>query len=78
MDRSRKKESIVRIKVEKDYSFRDGVFSIVDTCCEGGMVPNCSLPESVTRPPRESKGKVIPDTFSHSWILFSIAIDTIY
>ena len=58
MDRSRKKESVVKVKVPKDYSFRDEIWNVVDTCCERGLVPDCSLPYSNDRAKRDTKGKV--------------------
>ena len=64
MDRHRKKESVVKVKVEKDYTFRDEIWEVVDTCCREGKVPNCSLPPPAPKIVRATKGKVHIRTFS--------------
>ena len=58
VDRARKKECAVKVKVEKDYSFRDKIWDLVDYCCRTGTVPDCSLP-TYTKKVRETKGKVM-------------------
>ena len=59
MDRQRKKETVVKVKVDKDYTFRDEIWDIVDACCEQGKVPDCSLPAPAPKQKRPSKGRVL-------------------
>ena len=48
----------MRLKVDKDFTFRDDVFSLVDKCCETGMVLDINLPDRGPKKKRETKGKV--------------------
>ena len=57
VDHARKKECAVRVKEEKDYSFREEIMKLVDYCCSTGTVPDCCLP-TFTKKTRETKGKV--------------------
>ena len=63
VDRQRKKETVVKVKVDKDYTFRDGIWDIVDACCEQGKVPDCSLPAPAPKQKRPSKGKVFQNIY---------------
>ena len=47
----------IKVKVAKDYSFRDEIYQLVEYCCTSGQVPNCQLP-SYQKKARETKGKV--------------------
>ena len=48
----------MKVKVAKNYSFREKIWQMVDTCCLTGKVPDISLPCTTPRLERETKGKV--------------------
>ena len=58
---------MIRVREDKDYSFRDDIWDLVDGCCEKGMVPDCSLPANTAiKGPRVTKGKVVLTQFLNS------------
>ena len=63
VDRSRKKECAVKVKVQKDFTFRDDIYNLVDKCCESGLVPDVALPNKGPKVKRVTKGKVKQDKF---------------
>jgi hypothetical protein len=65
VNRSRKKESAVKVKTPKDFSFREEIWSLVEQCCESGQVPDCRPPTTALPARRESVGKVRPRQGQH-------------
>jgi len=58
VDRARRKEVAVKVRVKKDYSFRNELWAMVNQCAKTNMVPDCK-PPAIASKPRTTVGKEV-------------------
>jgi len=58
VDRARRKEVAVKVRVKKDYSFRNEIWAMVNQCAETNMVPDCK-PPAIAAKQRTTVGKEV-------------------